>query len=94
MKHNHSCECEHANVQYCKKCKVVHCLDCNMEWKAYPSYPYNYPYNYPYWQYGQYNYPNGVYNSQLTAGGSSAGQASTISNQMQATVAACNHGAS
>lgn len=27
--HNH---CEHENLQYCKHCKVVHCLDCKQEW--------------------------------------------------------------
>lgn len=83
MKHQHSCECDHSNVQYCKKCKVCHCLDCNMEWRAYPSYTYNYPYNYPYWQ-GQY------YNTNLLTGGA-GGQASTISNQMQANPTVCNH---
>ena len=82
MKHQHSCECEHSNVRYCKHCKVVHCLECNQEWRTYPSYTYTYPY----WQYGQYTYPTGIYNNQLTAGGSSSGQATTISGQML-----CNH---
>lgn len=52
--HKHSCECEHDHVRFCKKCQVVHCLDCNKEWRnninwnylgqyttpSYPSYPW------------------------------------------------------
>lgn len=46
MKHNHHhCECEHAKVEFCGTCKVVHCLDCKMEWSHEPcqrahTYPY------------------------------------------------------
>lgn len=29
---HHSCECKHKEVKYCSTCRVVHCLDCNMEW--------------------------------------------------------------
>jgi hypothetical protein len=40
-KHNHSCTCEHDNVEFCKTCKLVHCLDCKIEWRQYPTYTWN-----------------------------------------------------
>jgi hypothetical protein len=38
----HRCECKHERVQFCAKCKVVHCLDCQMEWKEQPTWTYSY----------------------------------------------------
>ena len=86
MKHNHSCECDHNNVQYCKKCKVVHCLECNQEWRTYPSYTYNYPYNYPYYWYGQ----TGQLGSQILMG-NATGQAAQSTNAQNSMQAVCNH---
>ena len=47
----HRCECDHEQVRVCSKCKVVHCLDCKMEWVekvtwayGYGGYPNYYPY--------------------------------------------------
>lgn len=61
--HKHSCECEHENVKFCKQCKVVHCLDCNMEWGGYKVYWY---YGYPYNQQFTYTNSTGDYISQGT----------------------------
>lgn len=30
---HHSCQCDHANVKFCKPCQLVHCLDCSKEWR-------------------------------------------------------------
>ncbi len=30
--HNHR-ECDHADIEFCKKCQVVYCKDCGMEFK-------------------------------------------------------------
>lgn len=30
-KHEHK-ECEHTNLNYCSKCDVVYCVDCDREW--------------------------------------------------------------
>jgi hypothetical protein len=30
---HHHCECKHGQVRYCAKCRVVHCLGCNKEWR-------------------------------------------------------------
>lgn len=32
MSHNHSCTCDHQDVQFCKHCQVVYCKACNTEW--------------------------------------------------------------
>jgi len=82
MKHNHSCECEHSNVQYCKKCKVVHCLECNQEWRTVPNYTNTY--SYPYW--GQLsNISLGQYTQHQNS-------QTAVSNQMQnSSQAVCNH---
>lgn len=44
-KNKHSCTCKHESVEYCPTCKVVHCLNCKIEWTqrgfttwTYPSY--------------------------------------------------------
>lgn len=39
---HHSCTCDHSNVKFCKPCNLVHCLDCNKEWKqtGFNYYPY------------------------------------------------------
>ena len=42
----HRCECDHKRVKFCKKCQVVHCLDCQQEWTAKSSF-YWYPYSWP-----------------------------------------------
>lgn len=55
MKHNHSCECEHKEVRYCKKCKVVHCLGCNQEWSPKGIWTWTQPYYYYYNGYNKYN---------------------------------------
>lgn len=47
--YTHRCECKHERVRYCAKCKVVHCLDCKMEWKEQPTWTYSYG-SYPYIQ--------------------------------------------
>ena len=39
---HHHCECKHARIKYCQKCKVPHCLDCGMEWVTKPSYSWYY----------------------------------------------------
>lgn len=31
--HEHK-ECEHPKLKFCKKCNVVECEDCKMEWAA------------------------------------------------------------
>jgi len=38
----HRCERAHKRVKYCAKCRMVHCLDCEMEWTQ-DSYIYIYP---------------------------------------------------
>jgi len=37
MSHNHNHCCEHKSVEYCKVCRVVHCLNCKQEWGRYTS---------------------------------------------------------
>lgn len=49
----HSCECGHEAVRYCKRCQVVHCLNCSFEW--HPKYNWGYQY-----------LPNYVWNSGTT----------------------------
>lgn len=39
----HQCCCEHERVKFCKKCQVVHCLDCGREWKYEPCTLNHYP---------------------------------------------------
>lgn len=45
---HHSCQCEHANVKYCKTCNLVYCLDCNFEWKNSFGRSWSYPYQITY----------------------------------------------
>ena len=40
--HHHRCECKHARIRFCAKCKVPHCLDCGMEWAERSDYYYWY----------------------------------------------------
>lgn len=40
---HHRCECKHAKVEFCGECKVVHCLDCKMEWTSEPCTKTHYP---------------------------------------------------
>ena len=52
---HHRCECEHAKVKFCAKCKVVHCLDCKQEWTCEPcTRPH-------------YGYPWTIYNGGATS---------------------------
>src|SRR5882724_11132717 len=86
-KHNHSCQCDHENVQFCKTCKIVHCLDCKIEWTQ--KYTYSYPWN--------WYYTNGIGNAYAgnnnLAGGSgyfnSAGTTGQLP-QNRATLASSN----
>jgi hypothetical protein len=55
--HNHSCSCDHDNVKYCRVCGVVHCLDCNQEWRSGWSW-YGYR-QYPSWN-PYYIYTGGI----------------------------------
>ena len=40
MAHKCKCSCEHKNVQYCKDCGKVHCVDCGQEFEASPRFEY------------------------------------------------------
>jgi hypothetical protein len=42
----HRCNCDHADVKYCRTCRIVHCLDCKQEWGSH-SYAWTYTYPYP-----------------------------------------------
>jgi hypothetical protein len=33
--HQHSCECQHLNVKYCKTCEKAYCVDCGQTWPQY-----------------------------------------------------------
>ena len=89
-KHNHRCVCEHEQVRFCKQCKVVHCLDCNKEWR-------DYNWTSPYWYYGNYTY----YSSQIRGAiqGSSKGYLQQLTTTLDKadtqnphlTTTACDH---
>ena len=52
MSHDCKCECKHKNVNYCKKCNKVHCLDCGKEWPEHSLRQWVDPY----WWYYPYQY--------------------------------------
>lgn len=54
-KHDHREECQHSRLKFCKVCKVVHCLDCEKEWKE-PAYTM---WSWPYTQQPYYSWTNG-----------------------------------
>lgn len=37
---HHNCKCDHSNVKFCSSCQLVHCLDCNKEWRYTNGYSY------------------------------------------------------
>ena len=87
-KHNHSCACDHENVQYCKTCKIVHCLDCKVEWSYKPITYYGYPWSY---------YQNGLSSSPvdyLSWGATGSTGTSTNGNSLIGTQAHQNMGLS
>jgi len=72
MKHSHHhCECDHSNVKYCKTCKVVHCLECNQEWRTFYNYNYN---TYPYW---------GIYTNDIGQTGALTSKSSNFKSALQ-----------
>lgn len=52
-KHKHT-HCEHEHLEFCKHCRLVHCLDCSQEWRDVPwnTYTVGQAYPYPYTQGG------------------------------------------
>lgn len=52
-KHDHGKECQHAELKFCRDCKVPHCLSCGKEWREqsywYSTVPTHYtkPASYP-----------------------------------------------
>lgn len=38
-RHEHL-ECEHKDLAYCKRCRIVYCKDCNKEWQEYTAFTY------------------------------------------------------
>ena len=96
--HTHRCECKHERVRFCAKCKVVHCLDCKLEWREYPqwsySYPYYQPYSYPYYQpYYTWTSAQGPqYESGSTIGVGGVGSVTHLTQSGAITTTTCSHG--
>ncbi len=87
--HKHTCECEHENVRYCKRCKVIHCLDCNKEWSEKVTWTYSYTPNY--WQLSNkpwYEQPQFIWGNST---GTGAGQMAPSVTSGNISLSKCNH---
>lgn len=85
---HHSCKCEHEDVKFCKTCQIVHCLDCNKEWRQSTMW-YN-----PYYLGGSgyiYNNAIGVSSGSLLGGGGGAGGSATLTTTTPQPTLTCEH---